>query len=316
MKLKVAVCLLTLALGATAAARPAPVRYFDYAADFDRVEARTEGMPDDARLFEFHREFDRLRPGLYSSSDHHLDRKILRSLEDFPALRPAYRSAEKRFGPALSKAVGRFRRIFPAFSPPLPIILAHELGARDGGTDFVAGKKVMLFGADVIARLHNDASLQPFLEHELFHLEHARHFADCDQFWCLLWQEGLATYAASRMTPDASDHQLLLDLPVPLREATEKRWKEALCLVDAEFDGTDEAKIAAAFTGGEDSASLLPRRFGYYIGYRLAIEAARQRSLAHLARLDDEHARPVVAKALADLMSHSNVTCRDSPGPG
>jgi hypothetical protein len=287
------------------------VRYFDYAADFDRFEARTEGMPDDARLSEFHREFDRLRPGLYSSSEpHRLDRKILRSLEDFPALRPAYRSVEKRFGPALSKAVGRFRRIFPSFSPPLPIILAHELGVRDGGTDFVAGKKVMLFGADVIARLHNDASLQPFLEHELFHLEHARHFADCDQFWCLLWQEGLATYAASRMTPDASDHQLLLDQPVPLREATDRRWKEALCLVDAEFDRTDEAKIAEAFTGGENSASLLPRRFGYYVGYRLAAEAARQRSLADLARLDDEHARPVVAKALAALMSHSYVTCR------
>jgi len=120
----------------------------------------------------------------------------------------------------------------------------------------------------------------------------------------------LATYAASRMTPDASDHQLLLDQPIPLREATDRRWKEALCLVDAQFDRTDEAKIAEAFTGGDNSASLLPRRFGYYVGYRLAAEAARQRSLADLARLDDEHARPVVAKALAALRSHWYVTCR------
>ena len=84
---------------------------------------------------------------------------------------------------------------------------------RDGGSDYVGGQKVMLFGADVIAKIHNDESLQPFLEHELFHLEHARHFADCDQLWCPLWQEGLATYAASAMTPGASDHQLLLDQP-------------------------------------------------------------------------------------------------------
>jgi hypothetical protein len=306
---KVATCI--LALATIAATRPAPVVYSDYATEFDRFEARTRGMPEKERVEEFRRHFDRLRPGLYSGADSaRLDRRIEKSLEEFPALRPSYRSVVQRFGPALSEAVSRFRTSFPDFTPPLPIILAHELGVRDGGSDFVAGQKVMLFGADVIARLHDDESLQPFLEHELFHLEHARHFADCDQFWCLLWQEGLATYAASVMTPGATDHQLLLDQPKGIRGETDAHWAQALCTVASQFDETDEAPIAAAFTGGEKSSSGLPRRFGYYMGYRVAAEAARHHGLRDLAQLDNEHARPIVAKAVGTLIANSRSACQ------
>lgn len=299
-----------LILLAPAASRPAPVQYSDYAADFDRFEARTKAMPADARVAAFRREFDSIRPGLYDDPDpQRLNHRILRSLEEFPALRPAYRSVERRFGSALGKAVSHFRRAFPGFFAPLPIILAHELGVRDGGSQFVAGQKVMLFGADKIAKLPNDDSLQPFLEHELFHLEHARHFADCDQFWCLLWQEGLATYAASVMTPGASDHQLLLDQPQPIREATDGHWTDALCTVAEQFDRTDEPAIAAAFTAGETAPSNLPRRFGYYVGLRVAAEAAQHLSLTDLARLDDQHARPVVARALGALIANARAAC-------
>jgi hypothetical protein len=303
-----------LALLTTAASPPAPVRFTDYAGEFDRFEAHTRDMPADARVAAFRQTFDKIRPGLYSDIDpQRLDRLILRSLEQFPALRPTYRSVEQGFGPALSEAVHHFRRQFPDFSPPLPIILAHELGVRDGGSDYVAGRKVMLFGADMIAKLHDDDSLQPFLEHELFHLEHARHFADCDQFWCPLWQEGLATYAASLMTPGATDHQLLLDWPKGIREPTSRHWNEALCLVAAQFDRTDETAITAAFSAGDSGSSDLPRRYGYYVGLMVAAEAGRQHSLPELARLSGEEARPVVAAALGEIIDRAGAPCSRPP---
>lgn len=304
-------CLLSaLALGGSG--RPA-VQYSDYARDFDRFEAQTRGLSPDERVAEFRAHFEQVRPGLYSSSDpQRLNRRIARSLEAFTAIRPAYRSVERRFGQALAAAITHFRHLFPGFSPPLPIILAHELGVRDGGTDYVAGEKVMLFGADRIAELHNDDSLQPFLEHELFHLEHARHFADCDQFWCLLWQEGLATYAASVMTPHATDHQLLLDQPQPIREPTERHWREALCFADAQLQSSDEKTIALAFTGGEIASPSLPRRFGYYVGYRVAAQAARTRSLGDLALLDNKRAKSVVVEAMRELLTHSGISCAQS----
>lgn len=308
--------LLVLAAALLGAAAPAPVTFTSYAPQFDRFEARTEGMAPDRRVAAFRATFDRIFPGLYAGTDTaRLDRRITKALDEFPSIRPAYRTVELRFPGALATAVQRFRRIFPDFVPPIPIFLVHELGMRDGGSDYVGGRKVMLFGADVIARIHDDDSLQPFLDHELFHLEHARRFADCDQFWCSLWQEGLATYAASAMTPNATDHQLLLDEPASIRAATDARWGEALCLVATRFDSTDGDDSAAAFTGGRHPPGL-PSRFGYYVGLRVASEAARTRTLPALAGLDDEAARPEVVAALAAPIVAAHAPCRPPAATG
>lgn len=55
---------------------------------------------------------------------------------------------------------------------------------------------------------------------------------------------------------------------------------------------------------------LLPSRFGYYIGLRVAAQATKTRSLSELDRLDDQAARPVVVHALAELMQASHIPCR------
>ncbi|MBA3895903.1 MAG: hypothetical protein H0X36_01930 [Sphingomonadaceae bacterium] len=310
---KLALILLMPAL--LAAAAPRTVTFASYAPQFDNFEARTRGMATDRRVLAFRAEFDRILPGLYSVADAALDRRIARALTEFPSIRPAYRIVESRFPGALASAVRHFRTVFPQFASPLPIFLVHSLGTRDGGSDYVGGRKAMLFGADVIAKLHNDDSLQPFLDHELFHLEHARHFMDCDQLWCPLWQEGLATYAAASMTPGATDHQLLLDAPAPIRAATEARWGEALCRMAVGFDSADNGDIAAAFMGRGKSSGL-PQRFGYYVGLRIASEAARNRTLPVLAGLDDEAARPVVAAALTALIDAAHAPCRPPAANG
>lgn len=291
------------------AAPSAPVTFTSYASDFDAFEARTADLPADERVAAFRAEFERIAPGLYADRDaSRLDRHIAKALAEFPAIRTTYRQVEARFPSELAAAVDQFRAHFPGFVPPMPIILAHELGMRDGGTDYVGDRKVMLFGADVIARIHNDDSLQPFLEHELFHLEHARHFADCDQLWCPLWQEGLATYAASAMTPGASDHQLLLDQPAAIRAATDARWGEALCWFAGRFDSDAQTDSDAAFTGGSAQPGF-PARFGYYVGLRVARQASSTTSLPALTRLDNRAARPVVAKALAALIVAARAPC-------
>ena len=300
---------LSLVATVAAPAAPPPVSFTSYVSEFDDFEARTRDMPADERVTAFHKTFDSLFPGLYAGSDPaRFDRRIETALTEFPAIRPQYREVEQRFPRALSTAVDHFRAIFPDFVPPLPIYLVHSLGIRDGGSAVVNGRMVMLFGADVIARIHNDDSLQPFLEHELFHLEHARHFPDCARLWCLLWQEGLATYAASQMTPGASDHQLLLDQPEPIRPATDANWAAALCWMADRFDSESEDALNAAFTGGNRPPPL-PSRFGYYAGMRVAAEAARTSNLPTLARLNNEAARPIVAASLKSLIAAADAPC-------
>lgn len=141
------------------------------------------------------------------------------ALDGFPALRTRYRQVEQSFPEAFATATLLFGQRFQGFPPPpLPIRFVHSLGRMDGGTRTLGGRSYMIFGADVIARLHDDGTIGPFLDHELFHVENGRWFGDCDPdttLWCTRWQEGTAVYNASAMNPGATDHMLMLDNPGP-----------------------------------------------------------------------------------------------------
>jgi len=295
-----------------------PLPYRSFVVGFERVADLTSGLPMAERIKVFRSTFDKLCPDLYADADQsRLDGRIEGALTGFPSIRPTYDEIDRKFPEALASAMKEFRGTFSDFTPSMPIYLIHSLGTRDGGTDLVAGRMVMLFGADEIAQFHWDESLQPFLVHELFHIEHIRHFADCDQLWCSLWQEGLATYTASVLTPDASDHQLILDVPHPICQETDAHWQDALCWTAEHFDSTNPSEISAAFTGGPKPSTFsgdgrlgpLPSRFGYYIGLRVAAQAAKTRSLSELDRMDDQAARPRVARALTELMQASHLSC-------
>ena len=255
---------------------------------------------------------DRLLPGVYAAGDG-TDRRIARALADFPARREGYDQAVRAFPAALDNAVAQFRTVFPGFAPPLPIFLYHSLGVRDGGSDYLepGHRHVMFFGADMIARLHADDSLGPFLDHELFHLEHAHAFPDCDQLWCVLWQEGLAVDATAAMNPGVTDHQLLLDWPTPIRAPVDAHWTQAVCFVAAHFDDTADAALAQAFQGSGKPPTGLPDRFGYYVGYRLARETGQ--GIVALDRLGHEAARALLQATLARMLADAKADCAPPP---
>ena len=289
-----------------------PLNYVDLATPFEHVATATVGKPEATRIAAIRSELDALLPGVYPPGAH-TDRLIAKALAGFPARQMDYDRAVRNFPTALKSAVAHFRTVFPGFTSPLPIFLYHSLGQRDGGSAYLdpGRRHVMLFGADLIAKYHADDSLQPFLDHELFHLEHAHAFVGCDQFWCPLWQEGLAVDAAAAMTPGATDHQLLLDIPTKIRAPTDARWTEALCFVSTHFDDTSDAVIGQALMGGGKPPFGLPDRFGYYVGYRLA--QATGQTVPSLARLDYQAARPLLRAALVRLMKEARADCSPPP---
>ena len=157
----------------------------------------------------------------------------------------------------------------------------------DGGTRELSGKVYLIFGADVIANIHDADTLTPFLDHELFHVEHGRNFPECDKSGVRCGQQ-LATYAAQLMNPGADDRQLLLTVPKPIRAAVDATWPEAACLVRAKLDSSADNDISALFAGGAE-ASGFPERFGYYVGLRVAEESggnSHHRSLRRCGLLE------------------------------
>jgi hypothetical protein len=204
-------------------------------------------------------------------------------------LAPAQRSFESMFGPMTG---------YP------PIYLVHSLGEFDGGTRSLPEGGRLLFGADVIARIHLAHNIRPFFHHELFHLFHARTFSECDAIWCGLWSEGLATYVAASLNPGATDAELLLTEPEPIRPAVDANRAEAVCAVVARLDSTEGESTRALFSFRRMNERL-PPRFGYYVGYLAAAELGRTRSLRQLAAMPASEVRPALEAAL-----HRMALCR------
>jgi len=282
--------------------------YISLTRQFAEFSDRNAGSADAEKVAKFKAEIGPLFPGFYEPRNgatvERYDAQLLRALNGFPALRADYERAEREFPAAYAAGLRHFRTFFPGFKPRLPVYFLHSLGEMDGGTRTIGGRDYMIFGADVIARIHGDGTIGPFLDHELFHVEHGAYFSECEKIWCSLWVEGLATYAAGQMNPGADDHALMLDQPQPIRPAVDADWRGALCLTVARLDSSDQ-DISAAFFSGGDRKQAYPARFGYYVGYRLAQRAAAGRDLATLAHLSNAQARPIVDAALAEMVAEA-----------
>lgn len=286
-------------------APPAPFTLVDLSDDFTRFYDRSREMPAETRASAFRAEMAELFPGFYDParfdgvSPQHYDQRLAQAIEAFPAIREAYTDTATSFEETLAPARASFVESFPDLAPMGDIYLLHSLGEMDGGTRMIDGRLRLIFGADVMARIHEPGRAQPFFHHELFHIYHYQYFPGCDLTWCDLWQEGLATWVAHQLNPQASDKQLLLEFPRPLRPEVDAELSTAVCAVRANFD---RAAPRGFFTGGRaPGIGALPPRFAYYVGYLAAREAARERSTRDLALLNNQAARPVVEAALGAL---------------
>lgn len=297
-----------IALLASPAIAKAP--YVDLTPQFAKFADETAGMEEKARVALFRKRMNALFPGFYEprngATSERYDARVARALREFPALRPHYERAQREFPAAYASGIRHFREQFPGFKPNVPIYLVHSLGEMDGGTRELGGKTYLVFGADVIGRYHTSRDIGPFLDHELFHVEHGKYFRECEAVWCSLWIEGLATYAAKTMNTGADDGQLLLTSPEPIRAPTDAKWGEAVCFTRAKLESMAPGDFNVFFVGGSDDGSrVFPERFGYYVGLRVAEQAGKEFSLAQLAHMAPTQAKSVVMDSLNRLSTEA-----------
>lgn len=296
---------LTLAVAVPAAAQPTPA-FRSLTAEFDRFARETADMPEGERVKLFRERFNALLPGFYEprfgATEEKYDAHVAKNLAAYPAKRDRFLAAAREFEAAYARGNTHFRSVFPDYAPTMPIYLVHSLGEMDGGTRELRGRMVAVFGADVIAAIHDSASIGPFLDHELFHFYHARFFPDCEELWCSLWQEGLAVHVAARMNPSADDRALMLTIPRPMRAEVEPRLGEAACLAQRKFASVSKEDYAEFFFGNSVAKSF-PPRFGYYLGYRLAQAMGERRGLQALVKMPPAEVRPLLQETVAKLAS-------------
>lgn len=281
-------------------------------ADFTAFWDATKTLTMDERVAAFHRDMDPKFPGFYDPArfakpgePDRQDRRIAAAIAEFPKIRERYEAKVEAFDADLAKNTATFVKAFPDYVPTVPVALVHSLGEMDGGTRVLKAadgseKEWLIFGADVMAEVHDFPDESAFFHHELFHTYHAAHGASgtCEAVICWLWQEGLAVYVASVLHPDAGPAELLLNKPANLVPAVEAKRKQAFAQLLSVLDSRDE-KVGGGLFSFEDDGTGLPRRRGYYLGLLVAREIGTGRTLVELAHMPMSEADPLIRAEVA-----------------
>ena len=113
------------------------------------------------------------------------------------------------------------------------------------------------------------------------HLPASREWYEADTLLLNLWEEGLATYISHMLNPQASYAELMLDFPKGLPEQT---WRLRVSIVEdllAHLRSTEDAMYRRYFVPWSGDG-VVPERAGYFIGFVVLSELAKQVSLANL----------------------------------
>ncbi len=222
-----------------------------------------------------------------------------RFLAAYPARRGEIAEVAQRFGAMFDPAVADFERRVGPLPTDTPVALVVSMGEFDGATRTLGGREYLLFGADMIAETHGGEA-RAFVQHELFHIYHGPRMGQCEPFYCSLWTEGLAVYAAKTLNPDATDAQLLLTLPEPIRPEVEQHRREAVCATLARLDERDSKDWGAFFSGARLNERL-PPRFGYLVGLWVAQELGKTHSLDQMAQWQGPDLRARIGVAMDNM---------------
>lgn len=289
-------------LSSTASAQSSRLELVDLTKEFAQVQAANASKPAEEQAKAVRAHFATRLPGFYDLARFGEDASkyepmLAKNVADFPKVRDRSGEAAERFKAMFPGSVQSFEAAFGPVPYKQPIYLVVSLGEFDGATRSLPQGEVLLFGADMIAEYHAKNDVTPFFHHELFHIYHSPRFASCAKVWCSLWSEGLATHVAAALNPKASDAELLLTLPEPIRPEVEGNRKPAVCAVWQRLD-SEQGEDRQALFSFQRLGPGIPPRAGYLIGQWVAADLGKTRSLRELAEMNGEPLRAEIEASL------------------
>ncbi|MRD47424.1 hypothetical protein GHT07_09055 [Caenimonas koreensis DSM 17982] len=314
--LKIARSLFTaLALVAACMAHAADPTYrvINTMPDYWKYEAAAKGLDANAQLKLFRELVIERYPEIYTARvigldetkpvDVELAKRFVRTQRMMGDKTAQIRAVSDSIAADLPRYEAKFRQTFPDLDFRGNIYFMHTLGGFDGGTRKIDGKTTLLFGVDMIGYVYGaDVDPQPFFHHELFHLYHDQfkgNGAHSTLFAGALWREGLATYVAQALNPQASGVSIFA-----LPKSTPDRVKADLPRIARDMrqllDSRDKKDYQRYFTGARENGEP-PQRAGYYVGYLIASKLGKTHTLQELAKMPFAQVRVKIEKALEEM---------------
>lgn len=205
----------------------------------------------------------------------------------------------------------QFHKLFPDFRCDFTIYLIDSLGTMDGAGREIDHRPALVFGIDQIAEEGDVLPLPILISHELFHRYHHQVSGFSDDpgenqaIWRALWVEGLATYVSSKVSAGSSLEQALGPPTDMIATATPHLAAMARDLL-VHFDEVNAKTFNTYFSMGSAARAPngYPWRSGYYVGYLVAQDLGRRRSLHQLALMHGPLLEAEIRKALQRLAAN------------
>ena len=297
---KVKSLLIGLLLTAPLMAQP---RLVDAAGPFLKFWQKYRDESIETQRQAFQREVVSIAPELYAKlfqyGSTHESTRIDHHLQEFPSLEQRFQELYTQMHSELPKHLERFQREFPDLDPnAVDVYLLHSLGGSNGALDVLGQRRIFYLGLDMIALHNNYPSQKAFFDHEFFHAYHMQFYPISEAFYNKLWFEGLATYVAVAMNPNAGLAEL--QMPDPMRQEVEARLPALLDDISKNLESQDK-EFLHRYTWLEAPKSDVPNRAAYYLGYRIARQLARKHSLSEMVHWDPPTVLRQIRQAIDEI---------------
>jgi hypothetical protein len=283
-------------------------RVVDLMPPFWRFWDAAKDQPQSAQLLLFDEMVVKEHPEVYRESvlgvgSNEPGPRIADFLRGAPANIAAMRKLSDSLEGDLPLYLSDFQKAFPDFACQNPIYLLVSLGAFDGGVRAVNGYPALLFGVDVIARVHPQDELGALFDHELFHMYH-RQITGMgggrgDPLYRALWEEGLATYVSGVLNPGVSE-SAILGRPEDLAARAKPHLPQIARELVQNMDSTSP-DLYQTFFLGDSARKDIPPRSGYCVGLLIARELGQGHSLQQLAKMNGESLRSTIRRMLQKM---------------
>lgn len=280
--------------------------------DFLDYYAVSKDSPAEQKIKSFKTEVYDKAPLIYESLYNDIkwigkapDDWLLRYVDEFKSIEKDFKELSSKLNVQFDSSLAEFQKSFPDFKSDFDVCILHSLGIRAGGPVTIKDKTVLMFGVDQMAKYFDFQNFNPFFQHELAHIYHSQHFTPVnnekyskDAIYNFLWREGLAVYISSVLNPNAGEIEVFMVDSLP------QKTNCVIQLISRELEeklySTDQKLIEKYFwTSSKDT--VIPKTAGYYLGYYLVKEIAKNYSLIELIRLAENNFIPKMEQILKNL---------------
>ncbi len=243
-------------------------------------------------------QFYNYKIGKWERSGQKADEEFGKIIKEYPQLEANFIKKTDQVTETLNITLASFLKSFPEMNQDFDVYLTHSFGEMDGGTRNIGGKIYLIFGIDGMVNYHKGFTSEiPFFHHELFHIYHGQYFPEEQVIWIALWTEGLASYASQKLNPEASMKDLILDLPEGMVRKIDKSLDEHWADLTKKLNSKSDIDYETYFLMSSKDKKIVPRA-GYYLGYLLAKEVGKTKSVNEMAQMKPNEVLPLLKLAL------------------